>query len=188
MGDHHARLDEPSTFVREYFMQTRREIDTVKRQRDLILNFAILVIGAVSFAVIKSQEARDFVKTQWEGAAVGVPALIFITSLFWLRYRKLQQIKDRWRVLHSIAESKLGPLFVRIMLESKVVPHLDKWTYHIWRDFVPCIMFCVPIYGQLLINFWHCTSYPEGLRTAMLSGVVPFHCLICWSLFGRHAK
>jgi hypothetical protein len=71
MEKNHVMTKEQDEFVREYFMQTRREIDTVKRQRDLIVNFAIIVFGAVSFGVINSKEARDFMKEEQEGGGDG---------------------------------------------------------------------------------------------------------------------
>lgn len=51
-----------SDFDREYFIQTRKEIDTEKRERDHILNIAIIVLGALGFAFIQKDESRQFIE------------------------------------------------------------------------------------------------------------------------------
>ncbi|HUI08619.1 MAG TPA: hypothetical protein VL486_16585 [Verrucomicrobiae bacterium] len=44
-----------SQFEREYFVQTRKEIDTEKQERNKILNYAILATGAVSLVLSKPE-------------------------------------------------------------------------------------------------------------------------------------
>ena len=88
-------MQEPSSFDREYFLQTRREIDTEKRERDHLLNFAVVILGALAFAVVQNEAARALVQ-EWYSLLFEVATLTILTSLFWVRKKKLQQIADRW--------------------------------------------------------------------------------------------
>ena len=48
-------MKNPTSFEKEYFIQTRQEIDTEKRERDRILNFIVLILGAIGFALIREE-------------------------------------------------------------------------------------------------------------------------------------
>jgi len=95
-------VHEPSGFDREYFLQTRKEIDTEKRERDHLLNFAVVILGALAFAVVQSEKAQQFLQEPYS-LMLEISTLIILTSLFWVRRKKLQQISDRWYTLYHMA-------------------------------------------------------------------------------------
>jgi len=44
-------MGDPSEFERAYFQQTRTEIENDKRERDFILNIAVVIVGGGTVAV-----------------------------------------------------------------------------------------------------------------------------------------
>jgi hypothetical protein len=143
-------MREPSDFERAYFIQTRNEIDTEKRERDQMLNFAVLVLGAIGFAVAQSESAWKFLQEP-ESLAIETPALVIISTLFWIRHKKLQQISDRWFVLYRMIVRCFGKDRAKEMLEGVVRKDLPTWRY-IRKDFMLNIALCLPVYGLLLLQ------------------------------------
>ena len=88
-------------FEREYFIQTRKEIDSEKYERNTILNYAVIATGALS--VIMSRSAASVQFLQSSGALlIYIPLLLLISALFSARRTKLRQIADRWFVLYDL--------------------------------------------------------------------------------------
>lgn len=176
-------MNEPSSFIRAYFIQTRKEIDTEKRERDQMLNFALLVLGAIGFAVAQSETAQIFLHKP-EALAIEIPALIIISSLFWIRYKKLYQISDRWFTLHRIAIRHFGKKRVQEMLEGIVVNNLTRWRY-IRKDFMLNIAFCSPIYGLIIIQWIDGYLSRQHWRISLTTATIVVHFILSSFILGR---
>lgn len=179
-------MNEPSEFVRAYFMQTRDEIDTEKRERDQILNFAILVLGAFGFAVAQSETAQRFLQEP-EALALEIPALVIISTLLWIRYKKLQQISDRWFTLHRIAVRHFGKEHVDETLEGVVVKDLTTWRY-IRKDFMLNIALCLPVYGLLLLQLLIGYSVGQGWQIVLPMAAIVLHLVSSSAILGRKLR
>lgn len=131
-------------FWLDYFIQTRKEIDTEKQERDKILNYAFLVMGAIGFAVAQKEEAQKFLRTD-EGLVVAGAALLILFSLFWVRRKKLQQIADRWYVLRHQLQERVEADKLPFTLESVVAQKLPTRTYTI-KDAGLSVALALPIY------------------------------------------
>jgi len=173
-------LNEPNKFVREYFIQTRKEIDTEKRERDQILNFAVLILGAIGFAIFQSETAQEFLQ-QPKALTVELPALVIITSLFWIRRKKLQQIADRWFVLHRLAERYFDKEDIEMMLEEIVLKKFLKRTY-VRKDFFLNIALCLPIYGLLILQLLDGFHKDQLWRTIFIIIIVILHSIFSFFL------
>ena len=98
-------LDVMPTFEREYFIQTRKEIDTEKQERNKILNYAILAVGGISLALSRVGEPFVFLRSP-AALCLYIPLLFLISVLIAARRAKLQQIADRWFVLETILRAR----------------------------------------------------------------------------------
>ena len=147
-----------SDFDREYFLQTRREIDTEKQERDHILNFAVIVLGAMAFAVAQNDKAIEFLSSV-EALSLEGSALVVLTALFWTRWKKLRQIADRWLVLHRMLEKEPDSATAGLSLESIVVGRLET-RWYLQKDVVLNLALCVPVYALLVAQAW--TGYSSG--------------------------
>jgi len=172
-----------SNFEREYFIQTRKEIDTEKRERDQMLNFAVLVLGGIGFGVSQSQSAQQFLQES-QALVIEIPALIIITSLFWVRYKKLKQIADRWFALYRIVMRYFGRERVEEMLEGLVYKNLTGWRY-ILKDFVLNIALCLPVYALILLPSFNRYLPVQPWRLGVSASVIVLHCVISSIILGR---
>ncbi len=179
-GDAVVRMGE---FEQAYFIQTRQEIDTEKRERDRILNFAVLVLGAIGFAIAQSKHAQDFLE-QAKAFMIEIPALVIISSLFWVRHKKLQQISDRWFVLHRLLTRWLPKRDADEMLESVVVKSLPQWRYTA-KDFVLNIALCSPLYALLVLQLFKGVSSGQSWRVAIAFCVVVSHLALSCAILAR---
>lgn len=143
-------MAELTEFEREYFVQTRKEIDTEKRERDQLLNFAVIVLGALGFAVVQSEKAMEFLK-QPHSLMFEVSTLVILTSLFWVRRKKLQQIADRWYTLYRMEVKRLGKQRADQLMEAVVIRGFEKARY-IRKDVVLNIALSLPIYTLLFVS------------------------------------
>ncbi len=135
-------------FLRDYFLQTRKEIEHGKAERDRILHFAVIIIGAVGFAFAQSEHMQRFLLST-SGLFTEVAALVIVTSLFWIRRTKLRQIADRWFVLRRLLPRIVGEEEMPWMLENVVYRGLSRRRYA-RKDIVLNLAFCLPIYGLLV--------------------------------------
>ncbi len=169
---------EMSEFMREYFLQTRREIDTEKSSRDSILNFAILTIGAIGFGMFQNDKVDIFLQ-QPIFLILEMSMLASITTLFWLRSKKLHQIADRWFVLHSILREHQDEMALDKSLEGIVVLYLQTTRYP-KKDVVVCLGLSSPIYSLMLVNLWNLMPIPSAVVVLILIFVM--HLVIAWRL------
>lgn len=109
-----------TAFESAYFTQTRQEIDTEKRERDQILNFALLAIGALAVVIARVDTTLEFLRSV-EGLVLEASALPVITTLCWIRRKKLEQIADRWYVLLWMIQHRMPEHRVKETLEWRVV-------------------------------------------------------------------
>jgi len=134
-------------FEREYFLQTRREIDTEKKERDALLNFAVGVIGVAAFGVLQNDKMDAVLRHDFTRILAGC-VLLLITSLMWVRRKKLQQIADRWYALRNLMLSAKSHPTQRL-LEDAVCEGLDGRAYTV-KDTVVCLALSLPMYCLLL--------------------------------------
>jgi hypothetical protein len=107
-----------SQFECEYFIQTRKEIDNEKHERDALLNFVVAVLGALAFAIFKDFSADKFDATLKGGLPVGlaVCGVSFITVVISIRYQKLRQIAGEANSTTDIAT-------IAICCQAHASPH-----------------------------------------------------------------
>ena len=179
-------MPKPSDFEREYFIQTRKEIDTEKRERDQMLNFAVLVLGGIGFGVSQSQSAQQFLQEP-QALVIEIPALVIITSLFWVRYKKLKQIADRWFTLYRIVLRYFGRELAEEMLEGLVCKNLTEWRY-ILKDFVLNIALCLPVYALILLPSFNGYLPVQPWRLVVSVGVIVLHGVISFIILGRKIR
>lgn len=137
-----------SIFERRYFIQTRKEIDTEKRERDRLLHFAIILLGGVTAVLFQRSDFLTFILSP-EGILVEASLLIILTSIFWARWKKLCQIADRWYVLFKLLKDTLGEDRTKFLLEQTVIDDFNKKRY-VRKDAVLNFSFCLPIYLCML--------------------------------------
>lgn len=95
-------------FEREYFIQTRKEIDTEKQERNKLLNYGILAVGGISLALSRVGEPLGFLRSP-AALCLYFPLLFLISVLLVARRAKLRQIGDRWFVLESMLRVRAWP-------------------------------------------------------------------------------
>src|SRR4030042_4280689 len=94
-----------SPFEIEYFIQTRKEIDTEKQERNKILNYAIISTGGSSVFCLRIGGTIELLKSP-SGLHVYIPLLILISALVAARRIKLRQIADRWFALYDFLSNR----------------------------------------------------------------------------------
>lgn len=176
-------MTELKGFEQAYFIQTRQEIDTEERARDRLLYLAVIVLGAIAVATCLSRTAQEFLLRP--GAlALAIPALAIISTLFWVRRKKLEQISDRWFVLHRMAVRHFGPDRAKETLEGIAVRDLPTWRY-ISEDFTLNIAFSLPVYGLLILQSIHGGAAGQWWRTFISIIAIAAHALYSYPILGR---
>ncbi len=154
-------------FFRDYFVQTRREIDTEKQERDNLLRFAVTVLGimttlfggvigalAAGDKAIGKEVAENIFSSWWfYSAAVclvfGVyPAIMWL--LMSLRTLKLIQIADRWFTLYCLLLLHADDLrnrkeFTKCSLELKAIQWFACGDRYVANDLRAALVFVIPI-------------------------------------------
>ena len=176
-------MNDPSNFDQAYFIQTRKEIESEKHERDVLLNFAILVLGAVGFGLFQSSTAQQFIREPMS-LAVEIPALTIISTLFWVRYQKLKQISERWFSLSYLSKTLFDQQKINFMLETIVTKSLTTWRY-IRKDFLLNISFSLPFYGLLLVQVIDGIIQAQWWRIVIAFSVFLLHIITCSFLFSR---
>jgi hypothetical protein len=165
-------------FIKEYFIQTRQDINAEKSSRDQILNFVILAIGGVGFALLQNKEILSSLKGI-TGFAVESGVLLAITSLFWLRHSKLIQIADRWYALAGLlANNQLGIPYSH-SVESIVTARLAT-NFYTKKDALVCIGVSCPIYAAVVVTTELQYELQYALGVAL--GVALVHSMVVWKL------
>lgn len=141
-------------FEREYFIQTRKEIDVEKQERDRLLNFATAFVGIVMAGLISAAKDGPGLMSAIRGEAfpyVACAVLVVISTLIWVRAKKLTQIADRWCVLRKLllrsGETEDGSPY----LEFLVVRGLRSVRYAT-KDALLNISLSIPVYLGLFLR------------------------------------
>ncbi len=171
----------PDDFHTKYFVQTRQEIDTEKRERDKLLNFAVVILGALGFTFAQSGPAQELLREPY-AIAMEAATLAVITSLFWVRRKKLQQIADRWFTLWRMVQHHF-PDREDEFLEAVVVKGLRGKRY-VTKDVVLNLTLAIPIYCLLFFTVTH-LSLHWLLRVLVPMCVVSLHILTSWKILGK---
>src|SRR2546430_2291609 len=114
-------MGEPSEFERAYFQQTRTEIENDKRERDFLLNVAVVIVGGGTVVAVGGGLSPNKAFTSGATLALVIPGLALISGLMWIRREKLKQIADRWEILYSLLGRRLDSDWVSASLEARVV-------------------------------------------------------------------
>lgn len=145
-------------FESEYFIQTRKEIDTEKIERNKILHLMIIVFGGAYALLVNGLISNLDKLSQFTPIQIiigsfcfSLPLLTFITSMVKARLIRKFQIADRWKTLYGMLESSkdLGLLKDEISLEAKVVQGL-KGTKYLIEDKAVFIAMSVMTYFPLI--------------------------------------
>ncbi|MBN1787164.1 MAG: hypothetical protein JW806_02080 [Sedimentisphaerales bacterium] len=144
------REDFMNDFETKYFIQTRQEIDTEKRERDIILNFAVVVLGALGFAILRNDKADEFLLKPYS-FMFEISVLIILTSLFYVRRKKLQQISDRWFTLHRMVIRHFNEQQAAETMEATVIESFNKGRYK-KKDLILNFALSSPVYILLFIS------------------------------------
>lgn len=172
-------------FIKAYFIQTRQEIDTEKRERDQILHFVILVLGAMGFAIIQSDKAQVFLSHPC-ALITEFGTLILILTLFWIRRKKLHQISDRWFVLHSLLKTESLGVSEDISMEAIVIPDLQTTRYtrkDVWLNWSVSL----PIWSLVAVTFCSIGLHKWVLVLLLFSGLI-IQWIVSFIFLGRSFK
>ena len=97
-----------SEFEQQYFIQTRQEIDAEKQERNKILNYAIIALGAVALTFSRVDNPLSPLRSP-VALCFYYPFLLFVSILIAARRAKIRQIFDRWFVLRGILAARSEP-------------------------------------------------------------------------------
>ena len=170
-------------FEQAYFIQTRKEIDTEKRERDHILNVAVVAIGALAFGIFRSENISEILVNP-VSLGLQVSALAILTSLFFVRWMKLRQIADRWYVLNHMIQKPYNESHASKTLEAVVLRGFDRERY-IKKDIILCLALSLPIYCLIIYSTQNIT-HEFGCR--ILTPVIVIGAHIIASLFTLKRK
>lgn len=146
-----------SEFERQYFLQTRQEIDTEKQERNKILNYAIVALGAVALTFSRVDNPLSPLRSP-AALCFYYPFLLFVSILIAARRAKMRQISDRWFVLRGILAARSEPKGW-VPLEKIVCDGFDNKRYlaedrllHLGLSLVPYSLIGLVAYG--LCWYW----------------------------------
>jgi len=180
-----ADMETQHDFRKAYFVQTRQEIDTEKRERDHILYLVVLVLGALGFAIIQSEKPQEFLKNRYS-LLMDAGTVVLFMALFWLRRAKMQQIADRWFVLRSMLKSGDIGIPEEKSLEALVATGLRGKRY-LWKDWVVCCAVCVPLAGPAAMTLHSVGWSPRGIIITLCIAAVTVVGL-AWVILMRRLK
>ena len=165
-------MQKPNKFELAYFIQTRQEIDTEKRERDHILNISVAVLGVLGFLAFRADDQGRILEERVL-LALEVSVLLIITSLFYARWTKLQQIANRWFMLRRMIRWFYGKARDKEFLEGFVVSRLKKTDYQ-RKDMFLCLALSLPFYCLVVASS---LSLPCEWRSTVPIIVVGCHSL-----------
>ncbi|MBB3083287.1 hypothetical protein [Geodermatophilus sabuli] len=175
-------MDDMSEFERVYFTQTRTEVENDKRERDVLVNIAVAVVGGGTFIV--AANLRTILASELI-ILVAIPGLALVTCFMWIRREKLTQIADRWVVLHSLLSRRLGEDWVNLSLEERVVQGLHKRRY-VDKDLALKIALSGPVYGILVGQaVSSIVASEEEWRIVVVPTVLAVDIALAWRLLHR---
>ena len=179
-------MSELTSFEQAYFIQTRQEIDSERRARDQLLIITVILLAAIAVAVLCSEWAQAFLE-QPEALAVHIPALAILSTLFWLRRRKLQRMADGWFALRAMAARQFGLQQADELLEGITVRDLTRWRC-VAEDFTLNVVFSLPIYCWLVLQATQGLAYAEGWRTVVSILAITMHVFYTYPVLGRRLR
>ena len=170
-------------FEIQYFIQTRREIDTEKQERNKLLNYALLATGAFAFALAQVEGSTDFLTSSW-ALGLYLPLLLLISGIVAARRMKLSQIFDRWKTLYSMLQSsQFGQDWTP--LEETVTKEIEGPRY-LFEDFALHLGLSAMVYGLMIITMFRLISNGQGHWPLLVIAFVVLHLVLTtqWLLRG----
>lgn len=161
-----------SQFEAQYFIQTRKEIDTEKQERNKLLNYALIATGASAIALAQIERSTDFLLSPW-ALALYLPLLLLISGIVAVRRMKLQQIFDRWNTLHGILEArKFTNQWTPI--EKTVVQGIRSRRY-LYEDLALHHGLSATVYGLMIVTMIRLISDGQGLWPVLIIAPILLH-------------
>lgn len=177
-------------FFGEYCIQLRRECESIRCEINRFLYFALVILGAMGFAMVRGEEARQFIR-QAVAIPVELAALIAITSLFWLRRLHIQQLADRWYIIRGLAAREFDGGKMTLMHEAVACERIErtKGRAYVRQEWVLNAAFSLPIYVLLVASGFAeaDASFLTPLR-AFSVGIVVLHFWLSYVLLYQRAK
>lgn len=182
-------------FETDYFVQTRREIDTEKLERNKLLHLAILVLGGAYTVLLNAAFSKTgyFIRMPAATVTVGllflaVPLLVFITAITKARLIRKYQIADRWEVLDTMLSRRpdLISLSYESSLERKVVAGL-RGTRYVVEDKAVFTALSIFIYFPLIACLLYFLLYTKNLVPLTITLILCWmHFRISWRWLFKH--
>ncbi len=158
-----------SEFELQYFIQTRREIDTEKQERNKLLNYAVLATGAFSVALSQIEKSTEFLMSPW-ALFMYIPLLFLISGLVAARRMKLRQIADRWQTLYDIIHAR-NVAQDWVPLEDKVMEGL-KGKRYLYEDFYLHLGLSLIVYGLIVLVVFRIFLTQLALKWVLFGAVI----------------
>jgi hypothetical protein len=161
-----------SQFEVQYFIQTRREIDTEKQERNKLLNYALIATGAFAIALAQIERSTEFLFSPW-ALALYLPLLLLISGIVAARRMKLQQIFDRWVTLYSILQvRKVANEW--IPMEETVIQGI-KGRRYLYEDFALHLGLSGIVYGLMIMTMIRLISDRQDFWPVLITIPILIH-------------
>ena len=161
-----------SQFEVQYFIQTRKEIDTEKQERNKLLHYALIAAGASAIGLAQIERSTDFLLSPW-ALALYLPLLLLISGIVAARRMKLQQIFDRWITLYSILQArKLAKQWTPV---EETVIHGFRSRRYLYEDFALHLGLSVMVYGLMIATMIRLISDQQSLWPLLVTAPVLLH-------------
>lgn len=168
-------MPEFSQFETQYFIQTRREIDTEKQERNKLLHYALLAAGAIALALSQLDRTTKFLESP---AALGLYCSLFL--LVWgivaARRAKLRQIYDRWISLYTMLRTKTLKR-EWIPVEETVLSGIKSGRY-LYEDLWLHLGLSSLIYGLIVMGSIQLVLDGNSRWLAFVNLIIPVHLLL----------
>jgi hypothetical protein len=161
-----------SQFEIQYFIQTRREIDTEKQERNKLLNYALIATGAFAIALAQIERSTEFLFSPW-ALALYLPLLLLISGVVAARRMKLQQIFDRWVTLYSILQvRKVANEWIPM---EKIVIQGIKGRRYLYEDFALHLGLSGIVYGLMIMTMIRLISDRQDFWPVLITIPILIH-------------
>ncbi len=171
-------------FEKEYFIQTRKDIDSEKLVRERMFNYSILLFNAhiAIYGILNEFDISGLTLNAFSFTFF-IMLMLSISGLFYARHRKLVQIAHRWVILQSMLIKTFGEEYASRTLESRVMTSFTSKGY-LLKDKILGLSLLIPTYMLFLI---HC-SYSTPLLNIIAVMIVSLHMILFWFFLFQKIK
>ena len=144
------KLENLSEFEIQYFIQTRKEIDTEKQERNKLLNYGVVATGALTLGIMQIDKSFEILSTPLS-LLIYFSLQLFIFGIVVARRVKLRHIADRWETLYDFLQHRNLDREL-LWLEKKVIAGFNNRRRYLWEDFVLYCSLNIIVFGFLLYS------------------------------------